>query len=456
MTMARALLETARDEVPALAREWLRAGAGERDLLRAALLAGTHEVKPSPIGGQVHAMMMVSSALEITALLPGEHAYAPALFNLDRVKNSQARDERGGDGDWVMPDAPTLAPEEPADGAALDRAMRGWDADAADRAITGLHARASQDEVFERLWPWALRDFRVIGHKAIYAAQTYRALAALGWEHGRDALRSLALGVLDRDPYEATSARESEAILALFPNNQGRLARLPADFERAPADPSASAELCARLRDASPEEAADEVVRAASRGCGARSVWDALRLRAFEQTMRTPTIAGAHPVTSINALRRVSESTRVASTRRLAPLQGASWLSLFEALLTTRASDRGDPRTIDALAGDAPSSKDTLRDPFAVADPREAGRRALALVAREGPDAFARQCAASLIRRAREDHDYKFAAAALEELAAAHPQARPQLASASMRFLPAAQREDSELFARGRELLAPG
>src|SRR5207247_8392003 len=42
------------------------------------------------------------------------------------------------------------------------------------------------------------RDFREIGHKAIYVANSFRTLEAIGWQHAEPVLRSLAMALLDR------------------------------------------------------------------------------------------------------------------------------------------------------------------------------------------------------------------------------------------------------------------
>jgi hypothetical protein len=451
MAMARELLAAPRDDVPALALAWHGRGATPRDLLRVAMLAGVQEVEPSPIGGKVHAIMMVSSAVEVTARLEGPAALVPALFNLDRVKHSQARDE--AEGDFTMPAAPAVEPGPAATHAsALDRAMERWDLPEADRAVTALHAMMEPSLLFERLWPWAARDFRVIGHKAIYAAQTYWVLAELGWSHGRDALRSLVLGVLDANPYDSASERETAAILGLFETNRERRARLPEGWAREASDPAASFALCARLRDCDPDEAAAAVVEASLAGVAAASLWDALRLRAFEQLMHTPNIVGVHPVTSVNALYHAAVITTDDATRRLLVLQAASWLSLFEPLLREGRGRRAERRPIEALVEDA-ERRDRAEDPFAVEDPVEAGRRAFVQVRARGPATFGTTGVGVLVRKAGEDHDYKLAAAVLDELQAAHPRCRPYLASASLRFWPSAVDEDGDVYRAVREPL---
>src|SRR5213075_1826983 len=42
------------------------------------------------------------------------------------------------------------------------------------------------------------RDFRELGHKAIYVANSWRTLQSIGWQHAEPVLRSLAYALLDR------------------------------------------------------------------------------------------------------------------------------------------------------------------------------------------------------------------------------------------------------------------
>ena len=46
-------------------------------------------------------------------------------------------------------------------------------------------------------WRYGARDFRDIGHKAIFVANSYRTLVTIGWRHAEPILRSLAYALLD-------------------------------------------------------------------------------------------------------------------------------------------------------------------------------------------------------------------------------------------------------------------
>ena len=65
--------------------------------------------------------------------------------------------------------------------AAFVAAMDSWDEAAADAAIVGLVRTAGAHEIFELLCRYGVRDFREIGHKAIYISNSFRTLEAIGW-----------------------------------------------------------------------------------------------------------------------------------------------------------------------------------------------------------------------------------------------------------------------------------
>ena len=76
--------------------------------------------------------------------------------------------------------------------AAMDR----WDEAAADAAVAGLARTAGSNEIYELFVRYGARDFRDIGHKAIYVANSWRTLQCIGWQHAEPVLRSLAYALL--------------------------------------------------------------------------------------------------------------------------------------------------------------------------------------------------------------------------------------------------------------------
>ena len=69
-------------------------------------------------------------------------------------------------------------PEFPKTQQAFRQAMDDWDESAADTAVVRLARTAGSSQVFELLYRYGARDFRDIGHKAIFVANTQRVPAA--------------------------------------------------------------------------------------------------------------------------------------------------------------------------------------------------------------------------------------------------------------------------------------
>ena len=74
------------------------------------------------------------------------------------------------------------------------------------RRSPGSRARRGPREIFEIFARYGARDFRDIGHKAIYVANSFRTLEVIGWQHAEPVLRSLAYALLDRDGDPANPA----------------------------------------------------------------------------------------------------------------------------------------------------------------------------------------------------------------------------------------------------------
>ena len=83
--------------------------------------------------------------------------------------------------------------------AAFIAAMDNWDEAAADAAVAGLARTAGANEIYELFFRYGARDFRSIGHKAIYVANSWRTLNCIGWQHAEPVLRSLAYALLNHE-----------------------------------------------------------------------------------------------------------------------------------------------------------------------------------------------------------------------------------------------------------------
>jgi len=422
------LRETSRDQLP---ERVMALGADWRDLLAAAFLAGIRDVEPRPVGFQFHCVMMTAAAFDIAAGAPDAERIAAALYNIDDFKQSQQRDARGGD--WTLGPAPAARELEVAAATeAVTRVLEAWDLEGVDAAATDLAHCATLDEAFEPLWWYSMRDFTNIGHKPIYAAQAHRTLQYIGWRHGTDVVRSLVYGLLDG---ERGAADET------FVANRERAAALVLPHGGSPAPAAgmdAALDLVVALRKVSPEEASAIFGDALAGGTSLATAWDALRLFAAEQAWRAPGILSAHAMTSVHALRYIAGRAQRAATRSMALLQAASWQVLYRDFLAARSGYAKDLPGLEAIeaAAEAGAGGSGAAEVFeaAGADARAAAPLALA-VARGGTAPLAAATRHWLLRKAHEHHDYKFAAALLEEMEAAAPEVAQRMFAASLGYL---------------------
>src|SRR5437016_4767806 len=188
----------------------IKRGLSYRDLLAALLLAGVRNIQPRPVGFKFHAVLVVNSAHLASLSSPDSDRWLPIFWALDYFKSAQAQDER--EGDWTMApvDESKVPPSHKAKAAFIE-AMDNWDEASADAAITALARTAGAHELFEVLCRYGARDFREIGHKAIYVANSWRTLQAIGWQHAEPVLRSLACALLDRGGDQNPAKADLEA-----------------------------------------------------------------------------------------------------------------------------------------------------------------------------------------------------------------------------------------------------
>src|SRR6202043_3059268 len=128
------------------------------------------------------------------------------------------------------------------------QAMDNWDEEGADRAVTALARSANPGEIIELFWRYGARDFRDIGHKAIYVANSWRTLQTIGWQHAEPVLRSLTFALLKQDGTNPSTADRA-------PDRPGRknkelAAGIRADWPDGKPSKEATVDLLAVLRAA--------------------------------------------------------------------------------------------------------------------------------------------------------------------------------------------------------------
>jgi hypothetical protein len=324
--------------------------------------------------------------------------------------------------------------------------MDAWDEAAADAAVAGLARHAGAQDISELFFRYGCRDFRSIGHKAIYVANARRTLDCIGWRHAEPVLRSLAYALLNHhgEPNPGQHDLEPDGIGR---RNEQRQSALRVDWYTGPADDRATCELLEVLRSGSPDEVADHAVQLLNRGVGPQSVWDAVFAGAGELLMRQPGIVALHAVTTSNALHYAYQTSGDDRTRRLLLLQNVAFLPLFRRAMASRGSV-GDER-IDTLPPLAPASsaKGGLDEVLAevTADPPSAARKVLAVARDAKAPEFVAQARHLVCHKGSDSHDYKFSAAVFEDYPTLSPPWQDRFLATTVFQLPGSADPDNPL-----------
>ncbi len=454
--LVRMLEETPRERLLETAADRVRAGTTYQELLGACLLAGVRSIRPRPVGFQFHAVLVINSAHLAALAAQDRDRWLPLFWALDNFKGSQARHLQVTD--WVMPavDESRVPPAAHARRRFIE-AMDNWDEAGADVAVASLVRSAGATEVIELFWRYGARDFRDIGHKAIYAANAWRALQTIGWRHAEPVMRSLAFAMLEHEG--SNPARRDADADRPFRQNLERVTRIRRDWRRGRADSEAAAEMLRTLRTATPAEGSERVVALLNRGIDPACVWDGIFLTAGEYLMRRPGIVGLHCVTSVNALHYAYQTSANDETRQLMLLQAAAFLPMFRGALDARGRvvnditiDRLEPLALEenGPAGIEEIYTDVSRDRV------RAARKTLALLRAE-PHQTAQSLMAAgrrlIFTKGRDSHDYKFSSAALEDFYNVSPAWRTRYLASSMFNLHGAGDRDNDLIRRTRAAL---
>jgi hypothetical protein len=450
--LVRLLEDTPRERLLEEVAARIRLGTTYQEVLAALLLAGVRNVQPRPVGFKFHAVLVVNSAHLASLGSPDELRWLPIFWALDYFKVAQEADVR--EGNWTMApvDEAAVPPAHKARQAFAD-AMDRWDVAAADVAVAGLARTAGANEVFEIFARYGARDFRDIGHKAIFVANSWRALSCIGWRYAEPVLRSLAYALQDR----GGDAVDSDAPADRPWKQNAELARqIGGHWQEGKLEDSATTEMLATLRTASTEDAPRQVVAMLNRGVAPQSIWDALLVGAGELLARSPGIVSLHSVTSSNALRFAYEASDNDDTRRMLLLQNAAFVPLFREAVTRRGGTLADIR-LDALEPLAPASGDSgVEEIFADigGDKLQAARKTLAYArANPSPEKFINTARALVFFKGKDSHDYKFSSAVLEDYYHVSPGWRDRYLASSVFNLRGSKAPDTPLAERTRAAL---
>ncbi|MCW1916026.1 hypothetical protein OJ996_20730 [Luteolibacter sp. GHJ8] len=448
--LVRLLEDTPRERVIEEVGQRIKTGTTHREILAATFLAGIRNIQPRPVGFKFHAVLVVNSAHLASQNSPDADRWLPLLWAVDQFKASQARDKK--EGDWTMEGVyePSVPPADRA-AEAFRKGMDAWDCSCADSAAASLARGSSSQDAFDLFCRYGARDYRDIGHKAIYVANSWRLLQTIGWQHSEPVLRSLAYALLACD---GTNPADGDA-LADRPGrkNAERLKELRVTWNGGENRSGAAADLLAVLRSGSWDEASAKVVSLINSGCSPQPVWDAMFQCSAELLMRAPGIIALHACTTTNALHYAFRHASDDETRRFLMLQNASFLPLFredagisggveiDTFEPIVSESRGHAAVDEIFAG--------LND-----DRLGAARRTLDFLDAGGdPKLFTDAAQRLIYMKGTDSHDYKFSSAIIEDYKSLSPAFRNRFLAASVHWLKGSGGADSPLVVRSRAAL---
>lgn len=449
--------ETPRDRLLEEIGARIKKGLGYQELLAALLLVGVKNVEPRPsVGHKFHAVLVVNSAHLASIASPADQRWLPIFWALDYYKSAAARDvqERG---DWVMPAvAEGKMPRPHVAGRTFAEAMENWDEAAADTAVASLARTAGMNEIYEQFYRFGARDFRSIGHKAIFVANSQRTLQFIGRDHAEPVLRSLAYALLMHEGSNPAE-RDDEADRP-YRRNTEVAAKIRQDWQDGQLDSDATRELIVALRTATNDDACDLAVDLLNKGASPQSIWDALHLTAGEMLMQQPGIVALHAMTSTNALHYAYQTSGDDETRRLMLLQNVAFLPMFRGAMKSRGAIKDltiDDLTPEKLVVDTPATEQIFAD--LSRDPLTAARKTRGYLAQSGVDGAMQVIDAARVLvflKGNDAHDYKFSSAVLEDFYHVSPEWRDLYLGLSMFNLPGSGARDNALVQRTRAALA--
>jgi len=428
-------------------------GLSYRQLLAALFLAGVRNVQPRPsVGFKFHAVLVVNSAHIASQAGPDSDRWLPIFWALDEFKSSQARDTR--EGNWTMAavnEAGVPSPENVI--SAFDEAMLAWDEERADTAAAGLARHTGATQVLESFAKYAARDFRSIGHKAIYVANAWRTLQTIGWHHAEPVVRSLAYALLNHNG-EPNPADNDLAPDQAWKRNQSLAKTIRSGWQSGKRSSKATELLLSVLRTGSSEDAADTAVELLNGEISPHSIFDALHVGAGELLMRQAGIVALHAVTTTNAIRFLYDATGDEETRNLLLLQNASFLPLFREGMQGRG-DVANRSVLELQTTDSASAPSDELLPKIFADVSGNRRQAADEVfsyLNAGNDAheLLREARRLIFLKGTNAHDYKFSSAALEDFHKISPDWKNRFLATSVFNLRGTGHKDNGLVERIR------
>ena len=427
----------------------VKSGTSYQELLTGLFLAAIRNVQPRPIVGfKFHAVLVVHSAHLASVSSSDSDRWLPIFWALDEFKSSQALDVE--EGDWTMaPVRESSVPDAAKALAEFHAGMDHWDEAKSDAAAAALVRHADANDVFEAFVRYAARDYRNIGHKAIFTANAWRTLQTIGWKHAEPVMRSLAYAMLNHhgEPNPSTSDLDADR-----PWRQNvELARsLKDDWHDGRIDTAAAQSLIDVLRSGTPQEASVATAETLNDGISPQSVFDALHTVSAELLMKQSGIIALHAVTTTNAIRFLFDTSSVDETRRMLILQNAAFLPMFRKSMRRRG--RVGEYSIDSLTADENTVSDLESIFLNVGRNRAAAWNGVYRYLDQGNDPQELLAAARrlIFLKGSNSHDYKFSSALLEDYHKISPAFRNQFLAAGSTMLRGSTSANNGLVARIR------
>jgi hypothetical protein len=461
--VVRVIEDTPRERIFEAAARLLRSGVDYRRFMAALYLAGIRSVDSRTSGSRFHCVYVINSAHLLALESPAHERFLPLFWALDDFKGAQASRPR------PMPPLSARTPSGADAVAALRAAVHCWDRDGAEVALAGMARTCGAAEAFEELWRLGARDFRPIGHKAIFVTNTWRTLQTIGWQHAEPAFRALGQALAGNGTqfenglrFDDQCHRENDELV------RAHAAGLRADWaddtaSGSAADAAIAAALLAPIRAGNASSACRDALALLTRSkARAGAIWDVVHLAAAEFMLRQPDLGSVHAVTSVNALHFGFGMARSTETRLFLLLQAVGWMAHFA--LTGGLAANPSPAPGTSILDLAPPDAGIPDDPAAAAESIlttmptariAAACSAIAYARRHANDPALLSAARRLVfTRATDTHDYKYPAAAFEDIPIVSTAWRPHMLAASMLHIPAPAAPASPIIQRAREALA--
>ncbi|MEE2642938.1 MAG: hypothetical protein VX768_20080 [Planctomycetota bacterium] len=324
----RLIEQTSREKLLDAVADRIRKGLSYREVLAALFLAGIRNVQPRPsVGFKFHCVLVVNSCHLASLSGPDSDRWLPIFWALDYFKSSQGDESRRSG--WKMsPVDESQIPSPRKCRQEFITAMQNWDVARADVAAAGVVRHLGAVEVFGLFARFAARDYRSIGHKAIYLANAWRTLQVIGWEFAEPIMRSLAFALLNHNG-ETNPSEADHLVDRPWRTNGERIAEIPQDWLGGKIDHGVPKELFSVFREGDPDASSRQALQALKKGVSPQSIWDGIFVGAGELLMRQPGIIGLHGLTTANAMHFLWKTTGDDQLRRRLLLQASSFQPLF-------------------------------------------------------------------------------------------------------------------------------